>query len=64
MVAERLRAWLSAVDGQTVVAISHGCAGRILRGIYADLPKLEVSRLGESHEAIYLLADDKVVTIE
>jgi broad specificity phosphatase PhoE len=62
MVADRLRSWLSAIEGQTVVAISHGCAGRILRGVYADLPKSQISELGESHEAIHLLADGKIST--
>lgn len=61
MVAERLRAWLRDVEGQTVVLVSHGCAGRILRGIYSNLPKESIYTLDEPHEAIYLL-ENKTVT--
>ncbi len=60
-VAKRLRAWLSDVEGQTLILVSHGCAGRILRGIYSNLPKESIYSLDEPHDAIYLL-ENKTVT--
>jgi probable phosphoglycerate mutase len=64
MVAERMRAWLADVEGQTIVAISHGCAGRILRVVYANLPKSQVSGLSEAHDEIHVLADGRIDTVQ
>jgi probable phosphoglycerate mutase len=61
MVAERLNHWLQEVEGQTIVLVSHGCAGRILRGIYSGLSKAEIYALEEPHDAIFLLENGGVV---
>lgn len=55
MVAERLEDWLSDVQGQNIILVSHGCASRILRGIYSQIQKDLIYSLDESHDAIYLL---------
>ena len=59
-VAERLQSWLTGLNDETIVVISHGCAGRILRTIHADLDKDETSNLSESHESIFLLTEDRL----
>ena len=63
MVADRLGDWLSEVERQTLVLVSHGCAGRILRGIYTNLPKESIYSLEEPHDAIYLLENETVSRI-
>lgn len=58
MVAARLSSWLDDTvmeDQETVVVTSHGCAGRILRGIYSRIPKDHIYSLDEAHDSIYLL---------
>lgn len=56
-VAKRLDSWLNELKGETIIAVSHGCAGRILRGIHANLSPDRISNLSESHEAIFLLTE-------
>lgn len=63
MVAQRLRSWLHDVEGQTLVLVSHSCAGRILRGIFSGIPREEVYSLEESHDAIYLLEHNTATRI-
>lgn len=62
MVAARLRSWLADIDGQAVVAISHGCAGRILRTVYADLSRSDAQSLAEAHDEIHVLAEGRITT--
>jgi broad specificity phosphatase PhoE len=54
-VAARLQNWLNELNGGSTIVVSHGCTGRILRGIYAGLSSEEISSLGESHESIFVL---------
>jgi len=63
MVAKRLECWLTEVQGGSVVLVSHGCAGRILRGIYLGLSAEEIYGLDEPHEAIYKLEKNLVCRI-
>lgn len=63
MVAERLNEWLKDIEGQSLILVSHGCAGRILRGIYAQIQKELIYSLDESHDAIYLLEHGEVTRI-
>ena len=59
-VAERLQSWSTGLNNETLVVISHGCAGRILRTIHANLDRDETPNLSENHESIFLLADGGV----
>lgn len=61
MVAERLQAWLRDVEGQNLILVSHGCAGRILRGVYSNLQREVIYSLEESHEAVYKLENGAVI---
>ncbi len=63
LVAERLRSWLYDVEEHSLILVSHGCAGRILRGIYANLEKEEIYSLDEPHDAIYQLGNNRVTRI-
>lgn len=56
-VARRLDSWLKELKDETIIAVSHGCAGRILRCIHANLEQNNISELSESHEAIFLLTE-------
>ncbi len=56
-VAERLQSWLTGLNDETIVVISHGCAGRILRSIHASLDRNETPNLSENHESIFLLTN-------
>ena len=54
-VARRLNNWRAELGEETIVAISHGGAGRILRGIHSDLNADEIPQLAEPHDSIFLL---------
>ena len=46
--------------GRRVVVASHGAAGRVLRGLYAGLPKPEVLTLEVPQDAVYRLVAGQV----
>ena len=56
MVAERLIEWASEVDRDTV-AISHGAATRILRGLCLGLSWQEMSALDERQDCVFRYRD-------
>jgi probable phosphoglycerate mutase len=63
LVATRVQSWLDEVaEEDRLIAVSHGSSGRILRGLYAGLPKEEVPALSQRHGEIYLLSDRRIVT--
>ncbi len=65
MVAQRLQSWLSELEGpQTLIVVSHGCAGRILRGIFADMAPSSIYTLDEPHEAIFKLENKEVSRVD
>lgn len=62
--AERLSAWLRDLkSGDKVLAVSHGVAGRVLRGLYAGLDP-DAALAGDSpQDAVFLLAGGTVERI-
>ncbi len=61
LVAARLGAWLEEQDpSRCIVAVGHGLAGRILRGLYANLDPAEIPSLGEPQDVVYRLTDGVV----
>ncbi len=65
MVAARVRAWLEQIEGSgPLVAVSHGCAGRVLRGLYAGLSRAEIYRLPTPHGTFYHLAEGRITAHE
>ena len=63
--AARLGGWLAeaARDPHPRIAISHGVAGRVLRGLYLGLDKVEALRLETPQDAVFRLADGRVERI-
>ena len=61
----RLREWLADTErgNATTIAVSHGVASRILRGLYANLPMERALSLEITRDVIFKLADGRVDTI-
>ena len=65
IVAERISDWLTGVCEQDrLVVVSHGCAGRILRGVYAGLDRKAIAALSEPQEGFYLLSAGLITFID
>jgi broad specificity phosphatase PhoE len=58
----RLDAWLDE-RAAPVVAVSHGLAGRLLRGLYLGLPREEALALPVPQDAIFKLAGGTIETL-
>jgi broad specificity phosphatase PhoE len=58
----RLDAWLEERQAP-VVAVSHGLAGRLLRGLYLGLPREEALALPVPQDAIFKLAGRTIETL-
>ncbi|OYX04537.1 MAG: phosphoglycerate kinase [Caulobacter vibrioides] len=59
----RLISWLdeqAAEPERRLIVVSHGVAGRLLRGAYAGLPREETLRLDIPQDAIYRLASGQI----
>lgn len=57
-VAGRLSDWLDDLPPEPdrrVIAVSHGVAGRVLRGLYADLARAAAAEQDVPQDAVYLL---------
>jgi broad specificity phosphatase PhoE len=63
MVAERLKAWAAELDRDTV-AISHGAANRILRGLFLGLSWEEMSALDERQDCVFRYGEGKLTRLE
>lgn len=59
----RIRSWISEVDGQTVCAVAHGMIGRVLIGLYLNLNDDEMLKMSIAQDSYYKLTDGKVYTI-
>lgn len=62
-VLARLEAFLADLPPEPerrVVAVSHGAAGRVLRGLYGGLPKAEILTLDVPQDAVYRLMAGQV----
>jgi probable phosphoglycerate mutase len=64
MVATRLSSWLTDVEGESLILMSHGCAGRILRGVYTEACKEDIYALSEPHDAIYGLKNNTIERVK
>ncbi len=63
--ASRLGDWLAeaAADSRPRLAISHGVAGRVLRGLYLGLDRAEALRLETPQDAVFRLSEGRVERI-
>lgn len=55
---ERADRWLNTVRQKTIVAVTHGVFGCLIRGRYAQLPKERMLRLPIHHNRIVILSDN------
>ena len=64
--AGRLGDWLSEAlaDGKPRIAVSHGVASRVLRGLYADMDRDATLKLDTPQDAIFRLADGRIERID
>lgn len=64
--AARLGAWLAEATSSdtSLVAVSHGMAGRIVRGLYAGLDRDEAQKLDVPQDAVFRLADSRIERID
>jgi probable phosphoglycerate mutase len=64
--AERLGGWLEETRERpgVTIAVSHGVAGRILRGLFAGLPRDEALMLDIPQDACFRLLDGRIERID
>ncbi|MGA7261018.1 MAG: HAD-IA family hydrolase [Stellaceae bacterium] len=55
----RVVTWLAEVQG-TVIAVSHGLTGRLIRGAYLGLPRREALSLPVPQDIVWRLADGRI----
>jgi broad specificity phosphatase PhoE len=61
--AARLAAWLGEVGDGPVIAVCHGVVTRVLRGLYAGLPRTAALRLPVPQDRIFRLAGGRIAEI-
>jgi broad specificity phosphatase PhoE len=61
--AGRIGAWLYENRDQTVIAVAHGVVTRVLRGLYAGLPRAEALTLPVPQDVIWRLDGGRVEEI-
>ena len=61
--AGRIAAWLDDAAGRTVIAVAHGVVSRVLRGLYADLPRVVALSLPVPQDRIFRMADRRIQEI-
>ena len=61
--AGRIAGWLAEQEGGPVIAVSHGVVTRVLRGLYANLPRAEALRLPVPQDRIFRLGDGSIEEI-
>jgi probable phosphoglycerate mutase len=59
----RIAAWLAETEGQRLIVVSHGVVTRVLRGLYAGLPRAVAIRLPVPQDRIFRLADGTIEEI-
>jgi broad specificity phosphatase PhoE len=66
-VAARVGAWLAELPREPqrkVIAVSHGVSGRVLRGLYADLPRDLAGQQDVPQDAVFVLQHGGVDRID
>jgi len=54
--AGRIAAWLDETRGRTIIAVAHGIVTRVMRGLYAGLPRATALSLPVPQDRIFRLA--------
>jgi broad specificity phosphatase PhoE len=58
--AGRIGAWLADAGGSMTIAVAHGIVTRVLRGLYAGLPREVALSLPVPQDVIWRLADGRI----
>ncbi len=58
--AGRIAAWLAELGDEPVIVVCHGVVTRVLRGLYAGLPRVEALRLAVPQDRIFRLAGGSI----
>jgi len=61
---DRVSDWLAETEGKMIVAVSHGMAGRIVRGLYAGLDREAMLKQDVPQDAIFRLSHGVVERID
>lgn len=61
--AGRVADWLAGARGRTVIAVTHGVVTRVLRGVYAGLPRTAALTLAVPQDRVYRLQGGAIETI-
>jgi broad specificity phosphatase PhoE len=61
--ALRIAAWLSDQGEGTLIAVAHGVVTRVLRGLYAGLPRAVALNLPVAQDVIWCLASGRIEDI-
>jgi broad specificity phosphatase PhoE len=59
---QRVGAWLDEQD-ETVIAVSHGVAGRIIRGLYLGLSREQTLALAAPQDVVWHLASGEITAL-
>lgn len=63
----RMSDWLESLPPEPrrrIIAVSHGVSGRVLRGVYADLPPDDAVNQDVPQDAVYLLRHGRIGRID
>lgn len=64
LVAARIGAWLAEQSEEArLIVVSHGFAGRVLRGLYSGATPEEMLALPEPQDAVFRLSNGEIVSI-
>jgi probable phosphoglycerate mutase len=66
-VTDRLSSWLAGLPPEPerrIIAVSHGVAGRVLRGLYADLSRDQAVSQDVPQDAVYLMQNGRLGRID
>jgi len=61
--AGRVGAWLAEAGDRPQIVVTHGVVTRVLRGLYAGLPRAEAIRLPVPQDCVFRLADGTIEEI-
>ncbi|HEX3861558.1 MAG TPA: histidine phosphatase family protein [Stellaceae bacterium] len=61
--ASRISSWLAEQEESPVIAVCHGVVTRVMRGLYAHLPRAEALRLPVPQDRIFRLAAGRIEEI-